>query len=124
VCGEAAAPGASRASTACEFVRLDEPSWDKVWALGPDRGPGLDRVGEVVVVVSANAGLAVTARIVMKRRYDFMFTSNLDMHHNQSVLAGVFQGLAQFDVRAAPQTTTNPHTTSNEYGLAPSLQRR
>jgi hypothetical protein len=89
VCGEAAAPGASRASTACEFVRLDEPSWDKVCALGPDRGPGLDRVGEVVVVVSANAGLAVTARIVMKRRYDFMFTSNLDMHHNQSVLAGV-----------------------------------
>jgi len=37
-------------------------------------------VGEVVVVVSASAGLAIIARIVMKRRHDFMFTSKLNMH--------------------------------------------
>jgi len=97
VWGEAAAPGAARASAPFELVRLDEPSWDKVCAPWPDWGFGLERVGEVAVVVSANAGLAIIPRIVMQRRYDFMFTSNVDIQHNQSVLAQLRE-LAQFNV--------------------------
>jgi hypothetical protein len=57
------------------LVRLDEPSWDNVCAPCPDVTPGLERVGEVAVVVSASAGLAITVKIVKRHRYAFMFAS-------------------------------------------------
>jgi hypothetical protein len=57
------------------LVRLDEPSWEKVCAPWPDLEPGVERVGEVVVVVSANVGVASIARMVLRHQCNFMSAS-------------------------------------------------
>ena len=50
---------------ALEFVRLFEPSSDKVGVLAPAPGPGVLMVLEVRVVVSAIAGVAIMAAMAI-----------------------------------------------------------
>ena len=72
VWGDAPAPGLLLALEALEFVRLAEPSCDNV--VPAPLGPGVLRVLELVLVVSAIAGVTIVATMaIAPYKCDFMF---------------------------------------------------